>query len=324
MTLTTYTKALNDALLEEMTRDERVLVWGEDVATANGAFKVTADLLKKFGSQRVRDTPIAEGTIIGMAVGAALAGYKPVPEIMFSDFISLAMDQIVNQMAKAKYMSNGQAKMSVVIRSASGAGLRAAAQHSQTLHSWFANVPGLKVVLPATPADAKGLLKASIRDEDPVLFFEHKGLYNLKGEVPDNNDFIIPLGQASVMREGSDVSIIATQLMVHHSLKAADQLAEKGISIEVINLRTLIPLDKDTIINSVKKTNRVLVVDESNLTGGIQAELATLIMEEAFDYLDAPVKRLGVPDAPMPQSPNLEDYLLPNPQKIVSAVEAFF
>ena len=323
MRIIIYTEAITEALGEEMARDEIVVMWGADIAVAGGAFYVTPGLVDEFGPERVRDTPIAENLIIGLAVGAAATGLRPVPEIMFSDFMAYAMDPIANQMAKMRYMSGGQVTLPITIRTASGAGLRAAAQHSQSLHPWIMNLPGVKVVMPSTHADAKGLLKTSIRDDNPVIFFEHKGLYNLKGEVPEG-DYLIPLGKADIKRPGTDVTIVAVQWMVHEALKAAVQLAAKGISAEVVDPRTLVPLDREAIATSVCKTRRVVIVDECNLTCGAQSEIMAVVIEEAFDYLDAPPRRLGVPNTPVPVSPGLEDYLLPNADKIVTAVEALF
>jgi pyruvate dehydrogenase E1 component beta subunit len=321
MRIINYTEAITEALGEEMARDEKVVMWGEDIAAAGGAFYATPGLVDEFGPERVRDTPIAENIIVGLAVGAAATGLRPVPEIMFSDFMAYAMDPIANQMAKMRYMSGGQVTLPITIRTASGAGLRAAAQHSQSLHPWIMNLPGVKVVMPSTPADAKGLLKTSIRDDNPVIFFEHKGLYNLKGEVPEG-DYLIPLGKADIKRLGTDVTIVAVQWMVHEAFKAAEQLAAMGISAEVVDPRTLVPLDREAIATSVRKTRRVVIVDECNLTGGAQSEIMAVVIEEAFDYLDAPPRRLGVPNTPFPVSPGLEDYLLPNADKITAAVEA--
>lgn len=287
MRIINYTEAITEALGEEMARDSNVVMWGEDIAAAGGAFYATPGLVDEFGPERVRDTPIAENIIVGLAVGAAATGLRPVPEIMFSDFMAYAMDPIANQMAKMRYMSGGQVTLPITIRTASGAGLRAAAQHSQSSHPWIMNLPGVKVVMPSTPADAKGLLKTSIRDDNPVIFFEHKGLYNLKGEVPEG-DYLIPLGKADIKRPGTDVTIVAVQWMVHEALKAAVQLAAMGISAEVVDPRTLVPLDREAIATSVRKTRRVVIVDECNLTCGAQSEIMAVVIEEAFDYLDAP------------------------------------
>ena len=314
----TYTQAIIEALRDEMRRDEHVVIWGEDVGDAGGAFQATKGLIEEFGENRVRDTPISENIIVGLAVGAAVTGLRPVPEIMFADFLTLAMDQIANQMAKARYMSGGQFTLPVTVRTSNGAGLRAAAQHSQSLHPWFMNLPGVKVVLPSTPADVYGLLKSSIRDDNPVLFFEHKNLYDMKGEVPEG-DYVIPLGKAEIKREGTDVTVVAVQYMVYRALEAAEKLEKEGISIEVIDLRSLVPLDRETIINSIKKTKRLIVVDECNLTGGVQSEIAAVAFQEAFYYMDAPPKLLGVPNVPFPLSPGMEDYVIPSVDQIVQA-----
>ncbi|MCC7161970.1 MAG: alpha-ketoacid dehydrogenase subunit beta [Anaerolineae bacterium] len=315
-----YTQAVTEALQEEMRRDPKVVIWGEDTAGAGGAFHMTPGFADEFGTNRVRDTPIAENIIVGLAVGAAMTGLRPIAELMFADFFGCAMDQVMNQMAKARYMFGGQITLPITVRAASGAGTRAAAQHSQSLHSWFMNLPGLKVVVPSTPADVKGLLKSSIRDNNPVLFFEHKALFNIKDQVPVG-EYSIPLGVADVKRQGTDVTIVAVQQMVYRALEAAEILAERGISAEVIDPRTLVPLDRETIVNSIKKTRRLVVVDECNLTSGAQNEIIALAVERAFDYLDAPPRRLGVPDVPFAQSPVLEDYILPKSGQIVSAVQ---
>lgn len=314
-----YTQAITEALREEMARDPKVVMWGEDVAAAGGSFAVTIGLAEDFGAERVRDTPISENIIVGLAVGAAATGLRPVPEIMFSDFLCYAMDQVANQMAKMRYMFGGQVTLPITLRTAGGGGLQAAAQHSQSLHPWFMNLPGVKVVLPATPADAKGLLKSSIRDDNPVIFIEHKSLYNLKGDVP-TGEYLVPLGQAAVMHSGTDVTIVALQQMAHEALAAAQQLAEEGISVEIIDPRTLVPLDRESIARSVRKTHRLLVVDECNLTCGSQSEIMAVVIEDAFDYLDAPPKRLGMPNIPHPFSPVLEQSVIPNAATIATAV----
>ena len=316
----TFAQALNEALREEMAADPTVVVWGEDIIPS-GVFGVTTGLCEAFGSDRVRNTPIAEVAVVGLSVGAAVTGLRPVPEIMFSDFLGSAMDQIINQMAKIRYMFGGQACCPVTLRTSSGAGVSAGAQHSQSLHGLFVNIPGLKIALPSTPRDAKGLLKAAIRDNNPVMFFEHKKLYDKKGVVP-KEDYIIPLGQADVKRTGTDVTIVATQWMVEKSLEAAVILEKDGISVEVVDPRTLVPMDRETIINSVKKTHRLIVADESPITGGTHGEIVSIVIEEAFDYLDAPIKRVGPPDAPYPVSPILERKLLPGPEEIVEAVRS--
>ena len=280
-------EAIREALAEEMARDPSVFLMGEDVGRAGGIFMVTADLQQEFGAGRVMDTPISEPGIAGLGVGAAMTGMRPVVEIMFSDFLTLALEQLANQAAKMQYMTGGQAAVPLVVRTTIGAGRGAAAQHSQSMQAWVAHVPGLKVVMPSTPYDAKGLLKAAIRDDNPVVFMEHKMSYDRKGPVPEG-DYIIPLGEADVKREGGDVTLVATSGMVRVALEAADKLAEAGIGAEVVDPRSLKPLDKDTILASVRKTNRAVVIDEGCLSYGITAEIASIIADEAFFYLDAP------------------------------------
>lgn len=279
---TRYIKAINEALAEEMARDERVFVVGEDVGLAGGAFSATRDLLQQFGERRVRDTPISEAAIVGLAVGAATKGLRPVAEIMFADFLTLAMDQIVNQLAKARYMSGGTYRMPVVIRAACGGGLSAGPQHSQSLEAWFAHVPGLRVVMPATPHDAKGLLKSAIRDDNPVVFLEHKALFAMRGEIPED-EYLVPLGAADVKRAGKDVTVVTASRMVHHCLEAATALAREGIEAEVIDLRTISPLDRDTILGSVEKTSRLVVAHEAVRAFGIGAEIVAMVCEELPD-----------------------------------------
>lgn len=319
MALITYREALREAIAEEMRRDSTIIVMGEDVGVYGGIFGVTAGLLDEFGEQRVKDTPISEAVIAGAATGAAMTGLRPIAEIMFVDFTTIAMDQLVNQAAKWHYMSGGQVSVPMVLRTATGTGRRTAAQHSQSLEAWFAHVPGLKVVMPATPADAKGLLKSSIRDNNPVVFIEHKMLYNEKGEVP-TGDYTIPLGQADIKREGNDCTVVATSLMVGRALKAAEELAGEGISVEVVDPRTIKPLDIKTICSSVAKTNRLVVVHEACRFGGIAAEIITQVMENAFFDLDAPIVRVTGEDVPIPFSPALEDAVVPSAEKIVLAV----
>jgi len=317
----TYRDALREALREEMLRDETVFVLGEDVGRHwGGAFRVTKGLAKEFGDERVRDTPISESAIIGVATGAAITGMRPVAEIMFGDLSALAMDQIANQAAKLRYMFGGQAKVPLVIRTPFGAGVNIAAHHSQSLEAWFMHVPGLKVAVPSTPYDAKGLLKTAIRDDNPVMFFEHKLLYSVEGPVPEE-EYTVPLGVADVKREGEDVTIFATLYMVHKSLAAAEELSKEGISAEVVDPRTLVPLDKQAIVNSVKKTGRIVIVTEDCKTGGVSAEIAALVAEEAIDYLDAPVKRVAEPDTPIPFSPPLEKFVIPDEKRIIGAVK---
>ena len=317
----TYRDALREALRDEMLRDETVFLLGEDIGRYwKGAFKVTKGLAEEFGDERVRDTPISESAIIGVAAGASITGMRPIAEIMFGDLSALAMDQIANQAAKLTYMFGGQTKVPLVIRMPFGAGVNVAAHHSQSLEAWFLHVPGLKIAMPSTPYDAKGLLKTAIRDDNPVMFFEHKLLYNIKGSVPEE-EYTVPLGVADVKREGEDVTIVATLYMVHKSLAAAEELSNEGISVEVVDPRTLVPLDKQAIINSVKKTGRIVIVTEDCKTGGVSAEIAAVVAEEAIDYLDAPVKRVAEPDTPIPFSPPLERFVIPDEKKIIGAVK---
>lgn len=317
----TYAQALNEALREEMRRDERVFVMGEDIAEHGGAFGVTKGLLDEFGPKRIRKTPISEAAIAGAAAGAALTGTRPVAEIMFIDFAALAMDQIVNQAAKIRYMTGGQAKVPLVIRTQGGAGRGNAAQHSQSLEAWFIHVPGLWVVMPSTPYDAKGLLKSAIRDDNPIIFIEHKLLYSTTGPVPEE-EYTIPLGVADIKRPGNDVTIVATSRMVLLALAAAERLAAEGIEAEVVDPRTLKPLDMEAIVASVKKTHRLVVVSEGCRTGGFASEVAARVMEEAFDYLDAPVQRVATEDVPIPYSKTLELEAIPSEDDIVEAVKA--
>jgi len=315
-----YVDALNEALREEMRRDDRVFLMGEDIALYGGAYQVTRGLYKEFGLERVRDTPISEAAIAGAAAGAAMTGLRPVAEIMYIDFSTIAMDQIINIAAKNRYMFGGKSKVPVVYRTQGGAGRGIAAHHSQSLEAFYVHVPGIFVVMPSTPFDAKGLLKTCIRDDNPVMFIEHKMLYRTEGEIPEQ-EYTVPLGVADVKREGTDVTIIAYSRMVLFALEAAEELAEEGISVEVVDPRTLKPLDIDTIINSVKKTNRAIVVYEGYRTCGVGAEIATLIMEKAFDYLDAPVVRVAGEDVPIPMSPVLEEAAIPSKEKIIEAVK---
>ncbi|KPV64218.1 MAG: pyruvate dehydrogenase subunit beta [Candidatus Bathyarchaeota archaeon BA2] len=317
----TYRDALREALREEMLRDKTVFLLGEDVGRYwNGAFKVTKGLAEEFGDERVRDTPISESAIIGVAAGAAITGMRPIAEIMFGDLSALAMDQIANQVAKMRYMFGGQAKVPVVIRMPFGAGVNIASHHSQSLEAWFMHVPGLKIAMPSTPYDAKGLLKTAIRDDDPVMFFEHKLLYPVEGEVPEE-EYTIPFGVADIKREGKDVTIVATLYMVHKALSAAEMLTKEGIDVEVVDPRTLVPLDKQAIVDSVKKTGRIAIVTENCKTAGVSAEIAAVVAEEALDYLDAPIKRVAEPDTPIPFSPPLEQFVIPNEKSIVKAVK---
>jgi pyruvate/2-oxoglutarate/acetoin dehydrogenase E1 component len=313
----TFGRAINEALAEELRRDERVFVIGEDVAEAGTPFKVLSGLVDEFGTGRVIDSPISEAGITGLCVGAAMTGMRPVVDIMFGDFLTLVMDQLVNQAAKAHYMSGGSLSVPMVLRTTLGATRRSAAQHSQSLQVWVSHIPGLKVVIPSTPADAKGLLKTAIRDDNPVVFIEDKLHYPLVGEVPDG-EYTIPLGVASVKRAGVDITIVATSSMVQASLAAAEMLALEGVEAEVIDPRTTSPLDHDTIVRSVEKTGRSIVVDEGHRRYGITAEIAAMIAEEAFYHLDAPVRRLGARDVPIPFSPPLEDVTVPTPDTIAA------
>ncbi len=315
-----FGEALREALQEEMRRDETVFVLGEDIALHGGDFGVTKGLLDEFGEKRVRDTPISETAIVGLSLGAASVGMRPVAEIMFSDFLGVCMDQILNQVSKMRYMSGGQVKTPVVIRTAFGAGISAGPQHSQSPEAFFVHIPGLQVVMPSTPYDAKGLLKTAIRNDNAVIFFEHKLLYGVKGDVPEQ-EYLIGFGEADIKRNGTDVTIVATGLMVKEALAAAETLEKDGLAAEVIDPRTLVPLDEKTLINSVKKTGRAVVVHEAWKRSGFGAEIAAMIMEEAMDYLDAPVKRVGGLNVPTPFSPALEKYVVPNENDIVKAVK---
>jgi pyruvate/2-oxoglutarate/acetoin dehydrogenase E1 component len=311
----TYAQAVAEAIDEEMARDENVILLGEDVGIIGGNFKATVGLWEKYGDWRVKDTPISESGIVGLGVGMAITGMRPIVEIMFSDFIALAMDQIANQAAKIRYMSGGQVKVPLTIRMAMGGGRSSAAQHSQSLHVWAAHVPGLKVVLPSTAAELKGLLKTAIRDDNPVIFMEHKMEYNKKYPVPEG-EYTIPFGKANIVREGDRLTIAATSNMVLKAVEVADELAKEGIYIEVIDLRTIVPLDKQTMIASVKKTGRLLIVDEGHLSFGAGAEIGMGIMEDVFYDLDFPIMRLGTADVPIPFSPALEFPIVPDTKKI--------
>ncbi|HET6647822.1 MAG TPA: pyruvate dehydrogenase complex E1 component subunit beta [Pyrinomonadaceae bacterium] len=320
MAVITMREALNQALREEMARDQDVFLMGEEVAEYQGAYKVTKGLLEELGPKRVIDTPITELGFAGLGVGAAMVGLRPIIEFMTFNFSILATDQIINSAAKMLYMSGGQFKIPIVFRGPGGSAFQVSSQHSQALESWFAFFPGLKVVMPSTPADAKGLLKSSIRDDDPVIFSEQERMYGNKGEVPEDPEFTIPLGVAEVKREGTDATIVARSLMVPVALKAAAELEKQGISCEVVDPRTIRPLDIDTIVESVKKTNRVVVTEESHPFCGVSAEISTQITERAFDYLDAPVKRVSGVDVPMPYAKNLEELAIPNVEQLVAAV----
>jgi pyruvate/2-oxoglutarate/acetoin dehydrogenase E1 component len=311
-----YSEALRDALRLEMQRDPRILVMGEDIAEHGGAFQVTAGLLAEFGPDRIRQTPISEIGIVGAGVGAALTGLRPVVELMYIDFAGLAIDQIVNQAAQNRFMFGGQARVPLVVRTQGGSGRGNAAQHSKSLEAWFTHVAGLKVVMPATPADAKGLLTAAIRDDDPVMFIEHKLLYRTKGPVPDG-EYVVPLGRADVKREGSDLTIVTWSREVLFALEAAAKLAAEGVDAEVIDLRTLVPLDRAAILASVRKTRRLLVVHEAIKRGGYGGEIAALVAEEAFDDLDAPPRRLAGAETPIPYAAHLERGVIPQVEDIV-------
>jgi len=315
-----FREALGLATAEEMRRDESVFIMGEDVGASGGIFKCCEGLFEEFGTERVIDTPIAEAGYIGLGVGAAMTGMRPIAELMFGDFSLLTMDQIVNQAAKIRYMSGGQCKVPLTIRLSMGAGRSSAAQHSQSLHSLFAHIPGLKVAVPSNPRNAKGLLKTAIRDDNPVLFFEDKMMYNDSGLVPEEDDFLIPFGEAAIEREGDDLTIVATSSMVSAALGAAEKLADQGLQAEVVDPRTLVPLDKETLLASVRKTGYAVVVDEGVERFGATAELASLLNSEAFDWLDAPVLRIGAADVPIPFSPTLELPTIPSEERIVEVV----
>jgi pyruvate/2-oxoglutarate/acetoin dehydrogenase E1 component len=314
-------QALNEALHEEMTRDPSVCALGEDIGCYGGPFKIMEGLYERFGAKRVRDTPISEAGFTGLAVGAAMTGLRPVVELLYVDFATLAMDQIVNQAAKARYMFGGKARVPLVIRAQGGGGRGNAAQHSQCLEMWFVHTPGLVVVQPSTPYDAKGLLKSAIRDDNPVVFLEHKLLYNTTGPVPEE-EYLVPIGVADVKRAGEDVTIVATSRMVFFALNAAQELAKQGIEAEVIDPRTLKPLDVETIVRSVQKTGRLVVVNEGHLTGGFTAEVAARVQREAFDWLDAPIVQVATEDVPLPYAGPLELEAIPNEQDIVTAVQS--
>jgi len=320
MAVITIREALNQAMREEMRRDEGVFLLGEEVAAYQGAYKVSKGLLEEFGPRRVVDSPITELGFAGLGVGAAMVGLRPVIEFMTFNFSILATDQIVNHAAKMRYMSGGQFKVPIVFRGPNGSAFQVSSQHSQAMESWYSHFPGLKVVMPSTPADAKGLLKSAIRDDDPVIFLEQERMYGNKGEVPDDEDFLVPLGVADVKREGTDCTVVARSLMVPAALKAAEEMEKQGVSVEVIDPRTIRPLDAETIVRSVMKTNRVVVAEESHQFCGVGAEITAQINERAFDYLDAPVKRLSGAEAPMPYARNLERLALPDVERLVAAI----
>lgn len=315
-----YKEALNEALAEEMRKDKNIILLGEDIGVSGGNFQVTKGLIKEFGPERVKDTPISEIAIVGGAIGAALCGLRPVAEIAFNNFLGVAGDQIINQMAKIRYMSGGQLNAPMVVRMPMGAGLSAAAQHSQCLDGTFMTIPGLKIICPSNPYDAKGLLRSAIRDNNPVMVFEYLKLYDLKGEVPEE-EYFVPIGKADIKREGKDLTIVAISEMVIKSLKVAEKMYKEGIDIEVIDIRTLCPLDFETILSSVKKTGKVIVAYNGSKTSGSGTEIAARIADEAFEYLDAPVKRVASEDVPVPFAPNLETYVIPQEEDIFNAVK---
>ena len=317
----TFGEAIKEAIAEEMRRDPRVFIIGEDVAEAGTPFKVLLGLVDEFGTDRVIDSPISEAGVAGIGVGAAITGMRPIVDIMFGDFTTLTMDQMVNQAAKTHYMSGGKLKVPLVLRTTMGATRRSAAQHSQSLHAWLSHIPGLKVAVPATPYDAKGLWKTAIRDDNPIAIFEDKMMYTLKGSVPEG-DYTIPFGVADIKREGTDITLVGTSSMVHIALEAATALAELGISAEVVDPRTTVPLDKAALINSAKKTSRAIVIDEGYEQYGATAEIASVIADGAFYYLDAPVKRMGAMNVPIPFSPVLEDVTVPTVAQVIEVAKS--
>lgn len=322
MTQMTYAEAIRDGMRVAMKNDPNVFVWGEDVGCFGGCFGVTGELYKEYPG-RVIDTPISETAIIGAAVGAAAAGLRPVAEIMFVDFFGVCMDELFNQAAKMRYMFGGKAKIPMVIRAACGAGMSAAAQHSQSMEAWFTHIPGVKTVMPSTPADAKGLMLAAIQDDNPVMYLEHKQLLGVQGDVPEG-DYLVPLGKADVKKSGTDVTIVAWSWMVQKALAAADILAQEGIIAEVLDPRTLIPLDKESILYSVGKTGKLVIVHEAVKIGGFGGEIAAMVAEEGFDLLDAPIKRVAMPFTPIPFAPVLEKAVIPSEESIVAAVKSLY
>lgn len=319
MPVLSYLEAIRAALFEEMRDDERVIVLGEDVGVHGGVFRVTDGLFKEYGEERVIDTPLAESVIVGAAIGASFNGLRPVAEIQFADFIHPAMNQIMNEAAKIRFRSAGAFGCPIVVRAPFGAGVHGGLYHSQSVEALFFHIPGLKIVIPSNPYDAKGLLKAAIRDEDPVLYFEHKRLYRrVKSEVPDE-DYVVPIGKAEVKRKGDDITVIAWGMMLHVSLEAAEALQQEDISLEVIDLRTILPLDKETIASSVEKTSKVMVLHEDTRTGGVGAEIAAILAEDMFDYLDGPIVRVTAPDTPVPFASSLEEEFIPSAQKLIAA-----
>jgi acetoin:2,6-dichlorophenolindophenol oxidoreductase subunit beta len=316
----TYREAVRDAMSEAMRRDDDVFIMGEDIAEMGGSMGVTQGMLEEFGPDRVRNTPISEMAIVGSGVGAAIAGMRPIVEIMYQDFTTLAMEQLVSQAAKHRYMSGGQVKVPLTVRTQGGAGWSPGAQHAQQLEAWFVHVPGLKVVFPSTPADVRGLLWTSIYDDNPVLFFEHRTLYGIKGEVPDEIDGI-ELGKARVHREGEDVTVVVTGRLVHEALGAAEEAEEEGISVEVVDPRTLLPLDEETIVESVKKTSRCVVAHEVVVRMGFGAAVTAIVQEKAFDYLDAPIERVGSKFVPLPFAPVMEEFVIPHQADVLAAIK---
>jgi acetoin:2,6-dichlorophenolindophenol oxidoreductase subunit beta len=314
-----YREAVRDALSQAMRSDDDVFIMGEDIAEMGGSMGVTQGMLEEFGPERVRNTPISEMAIVGAGIGAAIAGMRPIVEIMYQDFTTLAMEQIVSQAAKHRYMSGGQIKVPITIRTQGGAGWSPGAQHAQQLEAWFVHVPGLKVVFPSTPEDVRGLLWSSIYEDNPIVFFEHRTLYGIKGEVPDEIE-PIEIGKARIHREGEDVTVVATGRLVHESLKAAEEAAEEGISVEVFDPRTLQPLDEDALIASVKKTNRAVVAHEAVTRMGWGAEVAAVVQEQAFDYLDAPIARVGAKFTPIPFAPVMEEWVVPHAKDVLAAI----
>ncbi len=319
----TMREAIKEALAEEMRRDSSVFLLGEDIGVYGGTLQITAGLFDEFGAERVIDTPLSEVAIAGAAIGAAIMGMKPVMELMFADFLPLASDQIVNNAAKMHYAYNGEVAVPMVVRAPFGAGSRSGMHHSQNLEAWFAGTPGLKVLMPSTAADAKGLLKSAIRDNNPVIFLEHKMLLGARGVVPEG-EFLVPIGKAEIPRQGKDLTIVTCGAMVSKSLQAAKTLAQENIDVEVVDLRSLRPLDEETILNSVKKTHRLLIVHEACKTGGIGGEIAAVVAEKAIGWLDAPIERVSAPDTPVPFSPTMEDFYIPQPEQIVEASKRMF
>ena len=317
---TTVLEAIREAIAEEMERDRNVFMIGEDIGQFGGALGQTKGLFDRFGDERILDTPISEAAIVGAAVGASMLGMRPIADIMFTDFSTLAMDQIINQAAKARFMSGGKVSVPIVIKMQSGAGRGKAAQHSQSFEAIYSHIPGLKVVMPSTPYDAKGLFKTAIRDNDPVVYMEHGSLYGIKGQIPEE-DYTIPMGVGDIKREGKDISIITYSYMVHKALAAAEILEADGIDAEVVDLRTLKPMDTEIIAASVKKTHRVVVLHEACVTGGIGGEIVAKIAENVFDYIDAPIKRVGIPDVPVPYAKSLEDAIVPNEEMLITCVK---